>query len=64
MLVPQRAFGALKSWPAERSLLRQSAEALWEAITVQGPQHLRRGVSFDRSSVVEEVDGVFYQLFF
>ena len=41
MLVPQRVRGALKSWPAERSLLQQSAAALWEAIMVQGPQHLR-----------------------
>eukprot|EP00438_Fugacium_kawagutii_P030425 Skav216210 [mRNA] locus=scaffold238:169109:196968:- [translate_table: standard] len=43
VLVPQRARGALKSWPAERSLLHQSAAALWEAIMVQGPQHLRPG---------------------
>ena len=42
VLVPQRARGALKSWPAERSLLHQSAAALCEAIMVQGPQHLRR----------------------
>lgn len=49
VLVPQRAFGALKSWPAERSLLRQSAEALWEAITVQGPQHLRHAQAWNEA---------------
>ncbi|CAJ1402619.1 unnamed protein product [Effrenium voratum] len=41
VLVPQRAKGALKSWPAERSLLQQSACALWEALLLQGPKHLR-----------------------
>ena len=41
VLVPQRARDSLKSWPAERSLLRRSACALWEAIQVQGPLHLR-----------------------
>ncbi|CAJ1428440.1 unnamed protein product, partial [Effrenium voratum] len=43
VLVPQRAKGALKSWPAERSLLQQSACALWEALLLQGPKHLRQG---------------------
>ena len=42
VLVPQRARDSLKSWPAERSLLRRSACALWEAMQVQGPLHLRR----------------------
>jgi len=49
VLVPQRARGALKSWPAERSLLQQSAAALWEAIMVQGPQHLRHAQAWNEA---------------
>lgn len=49
VLVPQRARGALKSWPAERSLLHQSAAALCEAIMVQGPQHLRHAQAWNEA---------------
>eukprot|EP00931_Biecheleriopsis_adriatica_P049649 TRINITY_DN28723_c0_g1_i1.p1 TRINITY_DN28723_c0_g1~~TRINITY_DN28723_c0_g1_i1.p1 ORF type:complete len:724 (-),score=214.48 TRINITY_DN28723_c0_g1_i1:85-2256(-) len=42
VLVPQRVRSALCSWPAERSLLQQSAAALWEALSTHGPRHLRK----------------------
>eukprot|EP00439_Symbiodinium_sp_Y106_P003304 s936_g1.t1 len=34
VLVPQRVCSALCSWPAERSLLQQSAAALWEVLNL------------------------------
>lgn len=52
VLVPQRVCSALCSWPAERSLLQQSAAALWEVLLTEGPQQLRTAATW-REAVQE-----------